>query len=53
MKSFIKPLKENIVKLLLLIITDLIIPIVISIINNDNKYIILINIISFVFKIFS
>lgn len=53
MKSFIKPLKENIFKLLLLIITDLIIPIVISIINNDNKYIILINIINFVFKMFS
>lgn len=44
-------LKEN--EILLLIITDLIIPIVISIINNDNKYIILINIISFVFKMFS
>ena len=55
MKSFIKPskIKENIFKLLLLIITDLIIPIVISIINNDNKYIILINIINFVFKMFS
>ena len=53
MKSFIKPLKEKIFKLLLLIITDLIIPIVISIINNDNKYIMLINIISFVFKMFS
>lgn len=53
MKSFIKPLKENIFKLLLLIITDLIIPIVISIINNDNKYIILINVISFIFKMFS
>ena len=52
MKSFIKPFKENIVKLSL-IITDLIIPIVISIINNDNKYIMLINIISFVFKMFS
>ena len=44
-------LKEN--EILLLIITDLIIPIVISIINNDNKYIMLINIISFVFKMFS
>jgi hypothetical protein len=53
MKSFIKPLKEKIFKLLLLIITDLVIPIIISIINNDNKYIMLINIISFVFKMFS
>lgn len=44
-------LKEN--EILLLIITDLIIPIVISIINNDKKYIILINSISFVFKMFS
>ena len=44
-------LEEN--EILLLIITDLIIPIVISIINNDNKYIMLINIISFVFKMFS
>lgn len=55
MKSFIKPLKikENIIKLLLLIITDLLIPIIISIINNDNKYIMLINVISFVLKVFS
>ena len=53
MKSFYKSFKENIIKLLLLIITDLVIPIIVSIINNDNKYIILINIISFVFKMFS
>lgn len=53
MKSLYKLLKENIIKILLLIITDLIVPIIISIINSDNKYIILINIISFVFKMFS
>ena len=53
MQSFIKPPKENFIKLLLLIITDLIIPMIISIINNDNRYIMLINVISFVLKVFS
>ena len=39
MKSIFKSFKESIsYKVLLLVITDLIIPTIISIINNDNKY---------------
>ena len=51
MKSFYKSLKEN--KLLLLVITDLIIPLTISLINNDNIYIIFFNLLNFMFKLFS
>lgn len=54
MKSIFKSFKESIsYKVLLLVITDLIAPTIISIINNDNKYIMLIILISFVLKILS
>ena len=50
MKLLHKPKRKQ---LLLLIITDLIIPMIISLINKDNKYAMLISIISYILKMFS
>lgn len=51
MKSFYKSVKEN--KMLLLLVTDLIIPLIISIVNDDSKYIMIINVLNFMLKLFS